>query len=343
MEPKFRNIDEWRVWQASCAPWPRRARARFTRNSAVALSSVTVGGSAPVVLVAVDSVNTSSDAAVLDPLRVLVTQVPLAILTPSSLLEDVHHSLAGIPTHKRSLSDDLFSGVRCIISAGAHLEAGRFAANVAARRKIPYFMVQHGLITPFEPPIPERFHVFAWTNRDAEIWTRFGTRVTATSVGSQLLSRAVNHGDAHRQVDVPPVFLGQLHGAELDRRVTVRTVERLLEETEFSYRPHPAEQDLMSRIQHRRWRQKGLKIMPSRSSLRELSRPTVGIFSTGLLETAAAGCPSWGFCVDPPMWVEELWDAYGIQQWGSSRPTPPPRRVEIAPATAIADAVLDLV
>jgi hypothetical protein len=136
-----------------------------------------------------------------------------------------------------------------------------------------------------------------------------------------------------------PVFLGQLHGAELDRSVTVRTVDRLAKEGPLVYRPHPAERDILSRVQHRRWARRGVVLEFANRRLAEVDRPIVGIFSTGLLEAAAAGRPAWAACVEPPEWVEELWERYSIARYGAAEPTPPPELPPTEPARAISERV----
>ena len=64
----------------------------------------------------------------------------------------------------------------------------------------------------------------------------------------------------------------------------------------------------------------------------------MGIFSTGVVEAAAEGMPAWVHLPDPPSWVEELWDRYGLAPWGGE-PTPSPERPTVEPSRAVADAV----
>jgi hypothetical protein len=44
------------------------------------------------------------------------------------------------------------------------------------------------------------------------------------------------------------------------------------------------------------------------------------MFSTGLIEAAAAGLHTYGYAVRPPQWLEAFWERYQIGQW-PERPT----------------------
>ena len=138
-----------------------------------------------------------------------------------------------------------------------------------------------------------------------------------------------------------PLFLGQLHGAELSRRISTRTAEAFCRATGATYRPHPAETDIRSRLQHRLWRRKGIDIQAG-GPLLDAGRPVVAMFSTGVLEAAAAGLPAWVTCVDPPRWVREFWDRYRLSPWGGE-PTPRPAVPSVEPALLVAQRVREIV
>ena len=163
----------------------------------------------------------------------------------------------------------------------------------------------------------------AWTEDDVNFWTAGSAVTSARVVGSQLLWHARSS-----RLQMPSAegrgaltFLGQLHGAELPRSLTRKSIAHLLNEGEIIYRPHPAEADIASRLQHRRWRLMGVDVSSSKP-LHESPGPVLAHFSTGLLEAAAGGLPAFGYCQRPPAWLEELWTRYRIAQWGlDSEPT----------------------
>jgi hypothetical protein len=89
------------------------------------------------------------------------------------------------------------------------------------------------------------------------------------------------------------------------------------------------------------WRRRGVRFAKP-GALLDQRRPIVSIFSTGVLEAAAAGVASWVTCERPPTWVREFWDRYELSMWGS-RPTPSPVLPDMEPAQAIAQHVASAV
>ena len=323
------SLEEWRRWQRSRMPWARRARDRLRRHRPQELAFV-YSGDHPRLLAAFDSLGPSEVAAVLDPLTKVALRQPVAALLPKHLVGSLAPPLRAtvLPWDENSVSDGRLSRLEAAITIGEHLPCGELAHSVGRRLRIPCYVVQHGLITPFSPPVPEDGVFLAWTDEDGE-FARHGSSEhgAVVTVGAQLLWKAaLGSAPLRPEASTAPLFLGQLHGAELDRSVTVRTVNRLAGEGPLVYRPHPAEQDVLSRIQHRRWARRGVAFDRDRCPLPEVDRPVLGIFSTGLLEAAAAGRPTWGTCVQPPDWVEEVWERYAIARHGDSRPTAPPTR-----------------
>ncbi len=57
----------------------------------------------------------------------------------------------------------------------------------------PFFVAQHGALTPFAPPLPRAAHLLAWSEADADFWTAGRQDVQVTAVGSQLLWVAGGH------------------------------------------------------------------------------------------------------------------------------------------------------
>jgi hypothetical protein len=84
-------------------------------------------------------------------------------------------------------------------------------------------------------------------------------------------------------------------------------------------------------MQHRVWKAQGIDFAETSQSLATLGRPVVSIFSTGVLEAAAAGIPSWVYCENSPAWLHEFWDRYQMSVWGNS-PTQPPKVPVVMPA-----------
>jgi len=280
---------------------------------------------------------------VVEPLRMISERAPVATLALAELAPGLPPEL-GQPVARfdsEHLPWDRFDSVGAVMSIGAHLLCGSLGYEIARRGGIRNWVVQHGLFTPLAPPLPPEAHLLAWSAADAEFATQLSPgQIEADVVGSQLLWNAASDAGAPVRPSAAPLFLGQLHGLELGRRVTVRTVNRLAAEGQLVYRAHPAERDLLSRLQHRRWARRGIVLDADNRPLREVDRPVLGIFSTGLLEAAAAARPTWAACVQPPAWVEELWERYSIARHGDPRPTDPPELPAKEPVAAIADLVL---
>ena len=195
--------------------------------------------------------------------------------------------------------------------------------------------VQHGLLTPFAPPLPPDCTLLAWSEADASFWTDGRPDIDVEVVGSQLLWNAARSPAAPIEDEVP-TYLGQLHGAELPRRVMARAARRFCLETGATYRPHPAERDTLSRLQHAGWERLGIRVDHRPGPLSTLRTPVVSVFSTGVLEAAASGRPAWVHLPDPPGWVRDLWQRYELHPWGTE-PTAPPRAPSVEPRRRIAE------
>lgn len=228
-----------------------------------------------------------------------------------------------------------------VVSIGQHLAAGAAAHRIARDLDLPEYVVQHGVLTPFAPPLPEGATLLAWSDADVEFWTGRRADTGARTVGSQLLWQAAHEAERSPRLDSVllgserPVFLGQLHGAELARRVTGGAALRFCREHGGLYRPHPAETDVLSRAQHRLWRRRGIAFADTDAPLRDLPNPVVSVFSTGVLEAAARGSDAWVFAPAAPAWVHELWERYDMRPYGAD-PTPSPVPDAEEPAARIA-------
>jgi len=215
--------------------------------------------------------------------------------------------------------------VSTVATIGDHLSVGAWAHGQATTRGWREVVVQHGLLTPYSPPPPYGVVWLAWSERDAEFiaWNRPDLLTHVT--GSAMLHSAESNPAPHVSRFVTPVFLGQLHGAELSRWSMTRSVTAFWRETGAVYRPHPREEDKISRAQHALWRRMGMEFDFS-PSIHDMGRPVVSAFSTGILEAAARGIPAWAYHLDPPPWLVEVWARYGMRQWGD-RPTARPECV----------------
>jgi hypothetical protein len=313
----------------------------LTRTSGDKTSTyhLAIRGAKPALLFAVDATTPTAVAAFIEPLRHL-TGVDVALLSRVPLHQqfapgedwaefDLIAENDSIPLLPRELS-----GLSLVFSGGHYLPVGSVADSWANLLDVRHVVAQHGLLTPYAPPLPAGAHALSFSAQDSEFWTSGRRDVSAEVVGSQLLYRASKREDA-KLISGIPVFLGQLHGAELPRSITGGTAAEFCLQTGASYRPHPAETDIQSRLQHRLWGLRGIEVDTTPMPLREIGRPVVSVFSTGVLEAAAAGIPSWVISNKPVAWVEEFWQRYNMSRWGSE-PTAPPSVPNLEPAKAIA-------
>lgn len=328
-----KDLAAWHKWQRSRHPL-RRIRD-LARRPQTATMTLHTRGTEPAVLFALDATTPTALASVIEPLEYM-GDTPVAVIAP----HDVADKLPGA-WHTQILAETAetptpLRSTRAVVSAGSFLPIGLATHRWAETLGAQYLVVQHGLLTPYVPPLAPNAHVLTFSERDAQFWASGRTDVTTEPIGSQLLWKAHHTRPAHstRQTDRAPIFLGQIHGAELDRKISVATAEQFCRETPALYRPHPAETDRLSRAQHARWRRNGISFAPQ-GTLLETGHPVVSIFSTGVIEAAAAGIPSWVTCVNPPDWVREFWERYELSEWGGS-PTAAPAPPPIEPAKAVA-------
>ena len=223
-----------------------------------------------------------------------------------------------------------------MLSIGWHLQVGRLAHAWALEHDIPAAVVQHGALTPFAPPLPPRTTLLAWSDADAQFYRSDRDDLEVRTVGSQLLWQAGHDADElGDEIDEQIVFLGQMHGAELPRRITAGTAYRFCRRESALYRPHPAETDVLSRSAHSLMRRRGIEFQDPALPLHELRQPVVGVFSTGVLEAAMRGLPGWVEATHAPAWVHEFWDRYGMRRYGGE-PTPAPEIPADEPSRVIA-------
>ena len=146
--------------------------------------------------------------------------------------------------------------------------------------------------------------------------------------------------EVQKQNDLEPIFLGQMHGAELPRASFAYASHSFLKKFGGTYRPHPSEKDKLSVLTHQLWEKEGIHIDRSGTPLNEVPNPVVSIFSTGVLEAAIRGIPAWVYHPAPPAWLVEFWDRYGMNLWGQE-PTPAPVQPKKEPAQRIAELMIE--
>jgi hypothetical protein len=268
-------------------------------------------------------------------------QIPVVVIAPLSVENDV--ASHGLTLRLQVRREDPWRQLSpsAVLATTHSSGSGEFGWHLASEFGVPYFVVQHGVVTPFAPPLPREAHLLAWSGDDARFWTSSRRDVATTVVGSQIIWNAGHAKSNERCADDPVCFLGQLHGPELARSVTLRTVSSLSRMGPLVYRLHPAEKDKISRLVHSWWKSRGISIQSPERALADSGGPVAGIFSTGILEAAAAGRDSFCYCVRPPRWLTEFWDRYGMAPLGATCST----HVDLPdaePASSIADLVADL-
>ncbi|MFN8045892.1 MAG: RNA-binding protein [Dermatophilaceae bacterium] len=331
------DLAQWQSWQQRQRPL--RSRAAAVANGLLRrrpTATLTLGGPEPRVLVVLEALKSTTRQAQLAPLtKVDPTQV--AVLAPASVG-------GALPAHdwttRHGSPPELLSSIMtprtAVLSTGHYLGLGA-AAHAHVEDPARFLTIQHGLLTPQAPPLAHGTTLLAWSAQDANFWRSGRDDVAATVVGSQLLwdaAPAPRPEPTTLESDIP-VYLGQLHGAEIPRDAMADAARRFCVANGAAYRPHPSETDRRSRAFHAKLEADGVEIERSGKSLAELGRPVVSVFSTGVLEAAACGLPAWVDFPDPPAWLSEFWERYGMSRWGGD-PTPPPPMPAEEPSSAIA-------
>lgn len=329
------DLEAWAKWQQSRTPW-RSLRGRFAGEPQARLN-LAINGDSPQVLVAVDAVKGSLLASLIRPLEFL-TGTSVAVVSTHDLRDYLPGETWSVASHTGYELPEILTGIKATLASGHYLPVGAVAHEWSRQLDAAFMVVQDGLITPHAPPLPEHCHLLAFSEMDSDFWSSGRHDVTAQVVGSQLFWDAKHRPSAELDPDAPPVFLGQLHGAELPRSGFARAATQFCTATGAMYRPHPSETDRLSRLQHALWERRGIKLDRSGIPLAELDAPIASVFSTGVLEAAARGIPAWVTYPSPPAWLEEFWERYGMSRWGSE-PTPAPARPDVEPARAIAETI----
>ena len=354
------DLDAWQAWQRrqkklKWAKYKLNSLLDSARSRTVAEEPVRgllyTRGAKPQVLIVMDSFSPTNRNAILEPLKHLGA-VDVALWVPEDASEYLDGQYASERYSRKDWSEQEISGdelmrllpdVRIVLSAAQFLGRGAVAYEFSRAIGAEYWMVQHGLLVPQAPPLPVGCTLLAFSEADAQFWASGRRDVTTHAVGSQLLYLAAQKAagaEEQKQNDLEPIFLGQMHGAELPRASFAYASHSFLKKFGGIYRPHPSEKDKLSVLTHKLWEKEGIRIDRSGTPLNEVPNPVVSIFSTGVLEAAIRGIPAWVYHPAPPAWLVEFWDRYGMNRWGSE-PTPAPVQPEKEPARRIAELMIE--
>lgn len=354
------DLDAWQAWQRrqkklKWAKYKLNSLLDSARSRTVAEEPVRgllyTRGAKPQVLIVMDSFSPTNRNAILEPLKHLGA-VDVALWVPEDASEYLDGQYASERYSRKDWSEQEISGdelmrllpdVRIVLSAAQFLGRGAVAYEFSRAIGAEYWMVQHGLLVPQAPPLPVGCTLLAFSEADAQFWASGRRDVTTHAVGSQLLYLAAQKAagaEEQKQNDLEPIFLGQMHGAELPRASFAYASHSFLKKYGGIYRPHPSEKDKLSVLTHKLWEKEGIRIDRSGTPLNEVPNPVVSIFSTGVLEAAIRGIPAWVYHPAPPAWLVEFWDRYGMNRWGSE-PTPAPVQPEKEPARRIAELIIE--
>ncbi|MBM7051409.1 RNA-binding protein [Rothia sp. ZJ1223] len=294
-----------------------------------------VRGSNPQILVVLDTTAPTTISALIEPTHHM-DFADIAVWAPT----DVSNFLsAGEWRTSIALESEVskLTSVKAILSTGHYMQYGAAAYRYARAMGTEFVVVQHGLMTPYAPPLPANSTLLAFTDADARFWISGRSDISYRVVGSQLFYDAAQAAAGEQKVNISrqPIFLGQMHGAELPRASYAKAGYTFCKENNARYRPHPQEKDKLSVLTHRLWAKMGVEIDEGLEPFKNLNNPVVSVFSTGVLEAAIRGVPAWVYHPNPPAWLEEFWDRYGMNRWGSE-PTPAPSIPSQEPAQAIA-------
>lgn len=354
------DLDAWQAWQRrqkklKWAKYKLNSLLDSARSRTVAEEPVRgllyTRGAKPQVLIVMDSFSPTNRNAILEPLKHLGA-VDVALWVPEDASEYLDGQYASERYSRKDWSEQEISGdelmrllpdVRIVLSAAQFLGRGAVAYEFSRAIGAEYWMVQHGLLVPQAPPLPVGCTLLAFSEADAQFWASGRRDVTTHAVGSQLLYLAAQKAagaEEQKQNDLEPIFLGQMHGAELPRASFAYASHSFLKKYGGIYRPHPSEKDKLSVLTHKLWEKEGIRIDRSGTPLNEVPNPVVSIFSTGVLEAAIRGIPAWVYHPAPPAWLVEFWDRYGMNQWGQE-PTPAPVQPKKEPAQRIAELMIE--
>ncbi|MBF1674263.1 MAG: RNA-binding protein, partial [Rothia mucilaginosa] len=257
------DLDAWQAWQRrqkklKWAKYKLNSLLDSARSRTVAEEPVRgllyTRGAKPQVLIVMDSFSPTNRNAILEPLKHLGA-VDVALWVPEDASEYLDGQYASERYSRKDWSEQEISGdelmrllpdVRIVLSAAQFLGRGAVAYEFSRAIGAEYWMVQHGLLVPQAPPLPVGCTLLAFSEADAQFWASGRRDVTTHAVGSQLLYLAAQKAagaEEQKQNDLEPIFLGQMHGAELPRASFAYASHSFLKKYGGIYRPHPSEKD----------------------------------------------------------------------------------------------------
>ena len=333
------DLAAWRRWHESRHPVRALARSVRARVSPAEPGAVVLHSPGPDadLLVVVEATHASVDRAVVAPLAHLEPArtsivAPVDWQPPPGYADHVVRTVA-LP----DLGE--LAGHRAVLAAGHYTEIGAAAFALTEKHGLPFFVSQHGALTPYAPPLPLGARLLAWSDADADFWRSGRADVEHEVVGSQLLwvaGLATGAGAPSSTNEKRLTYLGQGHAAEVSRARLAHAALTTCREHDAVYRPHPSERDVTSRAVLAAYARAGVVVDTRGVPLVELDAPVVSVFSTGILEAAARGHEAWVDFPRPPAWLGEFWERYGMHRLGDS-PTPAPARAQHEPARRIAE------
>ena len=228
------DLDAWRTWHDGRHPL-RQWKTRLRPPAPLTLVHVARRGAGePRVVAYLDSTSATTMAALVEPLNHLDESVAVVTAFDAvAQLDGPGWSSTVLPTAEAPTGRAVFAG-------GDYLPLGALGLETSRRAGVPYVVAQHGIMTPLAPPLPPEATLLAWSQADADFWRNGRADVTTAVVGSALLHRAARR-PAGAITEDRPLFLGQLHGAELPRRAVADATQRFWQLTGATYRPHPSE------------------------------------------------------------------------------------------------------
>ena len=238
------DLEAWQRWRARQTPL-RTLKCRARRSGTATRIAWTNSDEPPRIAVGVAATTASGHAALVAPLQHL-GGTPTIVFSEQAIdpmLPGWQRTTVGVP-----------GSVRAVLADGHYLGLGHDLWRFARERDLPYFVAQHGLITPLAPPLADGCTLLAWSAPDAFFWRSNRPDVAFEVVGSQLLwSAAEGRGPSSDAASVGRheqrlMYLGQGHAAEMPRSRIVGAAMRFCREQDATYRPHPSERDRLSRI-----------------------------------------------------------------------------------------------
>lgn len=195
------DLEAWQGWQLGRQSVTRRLRGRWVAMRApgasptvwVTRSAMAEGGAARVVGV-LDSRSPTARQSVLTPLLALdgqdvtlLSSSPITDLLPRGQWRQTQQPLA-------QAMSSLIHTETVVVAIGHFLPFGAAAFGAAQTVDATFVTVQHGLLTPFAPPLAPGTTLLAWSQEDADFWTTSRGDVTARVVGSSLQWEAPGPG-----------------------------------------------------------------------------------------------------------------------------------------------------